>query len=203
MGPVQVVELTVALEYAMFSLRGELPPDAAPDALDRVVDEAVAGQGIASTAGNEYVVVLSPHQSNFAMPLRAEVWPGEPPDDLDQWQEAFCTGLAVGADGVVFESPTAETRTIPVPPGRYAVRITGRGFVRRGWPGTTTPGDEWRLQLWLAPGPISPRRLRAWMDPATMRSMEGSGWAGDLDQLRAPDVIPWLGDSTGEPPHDG
>lgn len=49
-----------------------------------MVDEAVTGPGIASTPGNEYVVVRSPHQNNFAMPLRVEVWPGEPVDDLDQ-----------------------------------------------------------------------------------------------------------------------
>jgi hypothetical protein len=42
------------------------------------------------------VVVISPHQNNFAMPLRVEVWPAEPPSDLDDWQEAFLTGLVVG-----------------------------------------------------------------------------------------------------------
>jgi hypothetical protein len=47
----------------------------------QVVDEAVAGPGIASTPGSEHVVVHSPHQNNFAMPLRVEVWPGEPPQD--------------------------------------------------------------------------------------------------------------------------
>jgi hypothetical protein len=185
--PVQVFDLTVALEYAIFYLSGDPLPDAAAGALSRVVDEAVAGQGIASTAGNEYVVVLSPHQNNFAMPLRVEVWPGEPPDDLDQWQEAFRTGLVVGVGGLVFESPTTETRIVPVPSGRYAVRITGRGFVRRGWPGSTTPGDEWRLQLWPALGPIRPRRLRAWRGLEAALAMEGTGWSGDLDELRAPD----------------
>jgi hypothetical protein len=34
-----------------------------------------------------------------------------------------------------------------------AVRITGRGFLNYGWPGSTTPGDEWRLQLWPGRGP--------------------------------------------------
>jgi hypothetical protein len=45
------------------------------------------------------VVVVSPHQNNFAMPLRVEVWPAEPPDDLDDWQEAFLTGLLIGPGG--------------------------------------------------------------------------------------------------------
>jgi hypothetical protein len=138
-------------------------PDADPNL--RLIEEAIHGQGIAGTEGNELVVVLSPHQNNFAMPLRVEVWPAEPPDDLDDWQEAFLTGLLVGPDGLDYESPTMEGTTVPVPPGRYAARIAGRGFVNRGWPGSTTPGDEWRVQLWPAAGPIRPRRLRGWDGP--------------------------------------
>ena len=99
MRPVQVVDLTVALEYAIFHLSGDPLPDAAAGAVDRVADEAVAGPGIASTPGNEYVVVCSPHQNNFAMLLRVEVWPGEPADDLDEWQEAFLTGAIIPVDG--------------------------------------------------------------------------------------------------------
>jgi hypothetical protein len=109
----------------------------------------------------------------------------------------------VGAGGLIFESPTVGSFAVPVRPGRNAVRITGRGFVRRGWPGSATPGDEWRLQLCPARDPIRPCRLRAWKDPEEALAVEGSGWAGDLDQLLAPDVIPWLGDATGEPSQDG
>ena len=59
--------------------------------------------------------------------------------------------------------------------------------MNRGWPGSTTPGDEWRLQLWSASDPIRPRRLRAWKDPREALTMEGSGWGGHLGDLRAPD----------------
>jgi hypothetical protein len=185
--PAQELDLTVALDYGQFSLTGTYRASLA-DAADpvRLVEEAINGEGIAGPEGNEGVVVLSPHQNNFAMRLRVECWPAEPPSDLDDWQEAFLTGLVVGAEGLVYDSPTMESRTIQVPPGRYAVRITGRGFVNRGWPGSTTPGDEWRLQLWPASDPIRPRRLRAW-DPREALSMEGSGCDGDLRDLRAPD----------------
>jgi hypothetical protein len=165
-GPARRVDLVVRLDYGQFSLTGTYLQDEA-DAADplRLLEEAIQGQGIAGTEGNEYVVVLSPHQNNFAMPLRVELWAAEPPDDLDSWEEAFLTGLKVGPDGLVYETPTLEGATITVPSGRYAVRITGRGFVNHGWPGSVTPGDEWRLQLWPATAPIRPRRLRAWAGP--------------------------------------
>jgi hypothetical protein len=89
-GPAQHFDLTVALDYGQFSLTGTYLPD--DDAYPlRPLEEAIEGQGIAGTEGNEYVVVLSPHQNNFAMHLRVELWPAEPPDDLDDWQEhAVC-----------------------------------------------------------------------------------------------------------------
>jgi DNA-binding CsgD family transcriptional regulator len=64
---------------------------------------------------------------------------------------------------LVEEAATLQRVTIPVPSGRYAARMTGRGFLNHGWPGSTTPGDEWRLQLWPAAGPIPPPRVRSWM----------------------------------------
>jgi hypothetical protein len=169
-GPPEVLELTVALGYGQFSLTGQVSQDEGADALLQLLETAIEGEGIASSAGNEFVVVLSPHQNNFAMRLRVERWPARPPDDPDDWQEAFLTGLVVGEDGLTYESPTMEPETIPVPPGRYAARITGRGFVNRGWPGSTTPGDAWRVQLWPASGPIPARRLRSWPGPTPTAS---------------------------------
>jgi hypothetical protein len=161
-----------------------------------LVEEAVHGQGIAGAETEDFVVVISPHQNNFDMRLRVEVWPTEPPADLDEWQEAFVAGLVIGPAGLVYASPTMEEATVPVAPGRYAVRIVGRGFVNRGWPGSTTPGDEWRLQLWPAPSPIRPRRLRAWAGAKGAPAMEGGGWSGDLDELRARDTIGWPDDES-------
>jgi hypothetical protein len=169
--PSEVLELTVALDYGQFYLVGrrvQHPSDA--DLTLQLLDTAIDGPGIASSGSNEVVVVLSPHQNNFAMRLRVERWAAQPPDDLEDWQEAFLTGRLVGQEGLAYESPTMEGATIPVPPGRYAARIAGRGFVNRGWPGSTTPGDAWRVQLWPASGPIPARRLRSWSGPAPMTS---------------------------------
>ena len=157
----------MALDYGQFYLVGQPAQQAAEtDPVLQLLDTAIKGTGIASPEGNEVVVVLSPHQNNFAMGLRVELWAAQPPDDLDDWQEAFISGVVVGEEGIAYQSPTLPSETVPVPPGRYAARITGRGFVSRGWPGSTRPGDVWRVQLWPAPEPIPPRRLRSWSGPA-------------------------------------
>jgi hypothetical protein len=166
-----VHELTVALDYGQFYLvgrRAQYP--SAEDPLLQLLDTAIKGTGIASSEGNEVVVVLSPHQNNFDLRLRVELWATQPPGDLDHWQEAFLTGLDVGEEGLTYESPTLPSETIPVPPGRYAARIAGRGFVNRGWPGSTKPGDVWRVELWPASGRMQPRRLRSWSGPAPTAS---------------------------------
>jgi hypothetical protein len=79
-GSDQVFNLTVALDYGQFCLMGVYEVDDDADPLLRLLEEAISGGGIAGTKGNEFVVVLSPHQNNFAMGLR-EIWPGEPPDE--------------------------------------------------------------------------------------------------------------------------
>ena len=187
MRPVQVVDLTVALDYGQFDLSSptQAPGHDGGEDLLTLVDEAVLGRGIAGAEGEDFVVVISPHQNNFDMRLRIEVWATEPPVDLDEWQEAFVAGLVIGSAGLVYASPTMEERTVPVAPGRYAVRIMGRGFVNRGWPGSTTPGDEWRLQLWPAPSSIRPRRRRAWTGPAAALAVGGGEdeGQGDPEQL--------------------
>jgi hypothetical protein len=160
--PSEVVELTVDLDYGQFYLLSWPVQNEHVDLVWQVAEAAIKRQGIATSERNEIVAVISPHQMNFAMRLRIEVWAAEPPDDLDDWQEAFLTGLVAGERGLRYESPTAAWETISVPPGRYAARITGRGFVQRGWPGSTTPGDAWRVQLWPATVPMPARRLRSW-----------------------------------------
>ena len=114
----------------------------------------------------QLIAVLSPHQINLAMPLRVEVWDAAPPDDLDAWQEAFEASLRVDARGLAFTSPTMPTHTFAVPVGRYRLLVVGRGFVACGWPGSTEPGDEWRLQLWTDDSQVPAHRVRAWAGPA-------------------------------------
>jgi hypothetical protein len=150
-------DAVVAMDYGQFWLCGGWGDD---DPME-LLEAALAGDGI---AGNGLCVVLcSPHQNNFEMPLRVEVWSDPPPDDLMEWDEIFESGLAVDEDGLRYQSPTFEETIFQVPSGRYALRICGRGFVvNRGWPGTTTPGDVWRAQLWPSHAAVDSRRIKAW-----------------------------------------
>ena len=94
--------------------------------------------------------------------MRVEVWPTQLRLDLDDWQEALEASLSVRDNGLSYESPTMPKQSIAVPAGRYGLRVAGRGFVARGWPGSTRPGNEWRIQLWPQERPMAPRRLRRW-----------------------------------------
>jgi hypothetical protein len=105
------------------------------------LEAAMNGDGIAQRG--PLLVVLPPHQNNFGMWLRVERWNGEPPDDLDGWEEGFAACVEVEEQGLVhYDSPTTHGAEFEVPPGRYTIRVTGRDFVARGWPGTTTPGTS-------------------------------------------------------------
>lgn len=153
-------DLVVAMDYGQFLLTGGSLALSDPMALLRAAQE---GDGIA--ADGRAVLVLSPYQNNFAMGLRVEVWIDRPPDDLDEWQEAFEATLSVDPSGqLIYDSPTLSTVELSVPSGRYEALVTGRGIVAHGWPGSTQPGDSWRLRLWPARREIVARRLRSW-DP--------------------------------------
>jgi hypothetical protein len=151
-------DLVVELDYGVFALQGDTEVDT--DGHVTLTDEATAGPGIATDGRS--MLVLSPHQNNCAMPLRVEVWDSPAPDDLSDWEEAFEASLQVGPDGLLYCSPTTFPHMVPVPAGRYRTRIAGRGFVARGWPGSTRPGDEWRIQLWPSADTSVPRHLKAW-----------------------------------------
>ena len=153
----------VALDYGQFYLHTrESDPDLAVMLLERAQD----GDGIAQDGG--LVVVVSPHQNNFEMPLRVEVWEARPLDDLDEWEEAFDAYLEVDQPGLAYESPTMDFVDLKVPPGSYHALITGRGFVADGWPGSTEPGDRWRIQLWPDTVRVSPRRVKRWNEGVEM-----------------------------------
>lgn len=156
----QVQELIVELDYGQFYLCTETRWF---DVVEQVVEKAITADGIAQERG--LVVVLVPHQNNFEMPLRVERWTAEPSDDLDAWQEAFVASVQVGELGLWYDSATIGATSIEAPVGRYAVRISGRGFVNRGWPGSTRPGDVWRIQLWPSEMAIDPFRIRTWAGP--------------------------------------
>ncbi len=157
MPPLRVDTLTVHQDHGQFEL---ITGDQDDDDLVGLIDEAGAGDRIAQ--GSAILVVLSPHQNNFAMALTVELWDEEPHDDVVDWEEGFEASLRVDELGVVYMSPTETYVDLDMPPGEYRVRIVGRGFVNYGWPGSTEPGDVRRLQLWPSSDAIAPRRIARW-----------------------------------------
>ncbi|MFI7667133.1 hypothetical protein [Nocardia sp. NPDC049526] len=146
-GANRIAEHTVELmmDYGQFCIDGGLgDPDSELDLLDQAwAQQPCAGDG-------NVLLVLSPHQNNFEMSITVQVWDDRPPNDRDDWQQVCEGRLAVDSDGALSISspPDMWADPCPVPPGDYLIEVSGRGFVSYGWPGTTTPGDIWRIRLW-------------------------------------------------------
>lgn len=149
---------TVRLDHGQFHLVTAW--EEGGDDLVALISEAVAHERIAH--GRHVLVVISPHQNNFEMALDVELWDAQPPDDVGEWEEVFLATLAVREAGVLYSNTDLDVVDLHVPPGRYGLRIAGRGFVNVGWPGSTTPGDEWRIQFWPAATHEIPRRVKSW-----------------------------------------
>jgi hypothetical protein len=160
--PLFAHDAVVRLDYGQFSLCGT--PGRSGDYMV-YLEDALRGERI---AGDAYgVVVCSPHQNNFEMPLRVELWDRKPPDDQTEWEEIFQCGLVVDDGGLRYQSPPMDQTVFGVPIGNYSVLICGRGFVNHGWPGSITPGDVWRIQMWPSgDGPVpAPSRIKVWQQP--------------------------------------
>lgn len=132
--------------------------------------------GIAQRGG--FAMVISPVQNNFHMPFRVEAWSAEPFSDIDGWQEAFELHLDVSDYGLQYSSPVAEEITFEVPPGSYRALITARGFLAAGWPGSTEPGDVWRIRLWPDDAPVVARKIREFVEPTPIGPADKFDTAG-------------------------
>jgi hypothetical protein len=148
------------MDYGQFAVSGAAEADA--DGGLGLAEQALASSQQVADNGHS-MLVLSPHQNNFSIVVTVERWDGPPPDDVTRWEEAVEGGLVVDA-GLTLSSPTMDYVSVPMPAGDYVMRVVGRGFVARGWPGSTDPGDTWRIQLWPRVGttPVPLRRLATW-----------------------------------------
>ncbi|MFD4182792.1 hypothetical protein [Rhodococcus sp. NPDC058514] len=158
--PISEQAVVLAMDYGQFSISGGLGDF--EDELE-LVEQAQAAQPCAGN-GNA-LVVLSPHQNNFEMPIAVQVWDGRPPADRDEWQQVCVGRLRVSEAGqMMIASPTTGEVICAVPEGDYLIEVSGRGFVNYGWPGTTTPGDVWRIRLWPNDG-TEPAPAQMWDMP--------------------------------------
>ena len=132
------------MDYGQFCLDGGLGD------IDTEIELLEQAQAAQPSAGDgTMVVVLCPHQNNFEMSVEVQVFDRRPAADRSEWQQVSEHRLAVDGSGMLsLSSPTTEPVTLAVPAGQYVVEVSGRGFVDYGRPGSTTPGDVWRLRLW-------------------------------------------------------
>ncbi|MFG3618557.1 hypothetical protein [Nocardia sp. NPDC047654] len=142
--PVSEETVYLFMDYGQFRIDGGVE---SPVEEIELLDRALAAHPFASDG--LAVVVLSPHQNNFHMPVTVQVWEERPPDDRAEWQQVCETRLRVGPEGILcLSSPTDGAVDCPVSQGEYLIEISGRGFINYGWPGSTEPGDVWRIRLW-------------------------------------------------------
>lgn len=162
-------ELTLAIDYGQFWICGSGFAEEGSDTFELLTDALNAPP---SSSDGRTVVVLSPHQNNFATAVTVETWSARPPVDTGDWEQVSEEPLVVGDDGIVrLGSPTLGTIECPASAGDQLVEVSGRGFVNYGWPGSTEPGDVWRLRLWPSLGD-APR-------PAVLWTLPGFGTYGE------------------------
>jgi hypothetical protein len=149
--------VVLQMDYGQFTIAGSAAGDDDVDLLHHAFASPPSG------GTGTMVLVLNPHQSNLAMHVDIETWSSRPEADRDYWQQVSEDPLLVDAAGtLVLGSPTLDSVSLAVEPGDYLLEVSGRGFVNYGWPGSTAPGDMWRLRLWPAAGDavLLPQRWR-------------------------------------------
>lgn len=183
--PVAESTVVLAMDYGQFCLDGGL---GYIDNEMTLLDQAQAAQPSAGDGDGTMVVVLCPHQNNFEMSVDVQVVDRRPAADRSQWQQVSEGRLEIDAPGMLsLSSSTTEPVTVAVPSGQYVVEVSGRGFVNYGWPGSTTPGDVWRLRLW----PDDDSAL----EPAQLWDMPGYGTPENLPSSTAGSGGPVTDDS--------
>lgn len=156
--PLSTTTVTLAMDFGQFTLTSGMPDS---DEL-ALLEDALATPP--SAGDGQTVLVTSPHQNNFAMAIAIERWAKRPQIDPDGWDQVSVETIALTASTVRLESPTMTGTTFELAEGSYWVEISGRGFVNYGWPGSTTPGDTWRLRFWPNTGPTDHTR-KLWNMP--------------------------------------
>ena len=112
------------MDHGQFYLRGG---EADPSEL-ALLERAMAVQP--SAGDGSTVVVLSPHQNNFEMPIDIEVFGTRPHGDEAGWQQVCEERIEIGPDGrLQIDSTPMSSDQSSVPPGRKRVQIAGRKIV--------------------------------------------------------------------------
>ena len=187
--PARTTTRTVALDYGSFTLRGAGFDDA--EDTTPLLDTIIGSPDEVAATDGRVLLVVSPHQNNYELELTLEMWDEEPPADVEAWQQVARSSIEVTEGRLLYESPTVEGAWFDVPSGSYSVLVSGRGFVAHGWPGSTTPGDVWRVQLWPGEVTASVATLATWVDPRAAAFDTPEARAAASDRMAAQEAE-WL-----------
>lgn len=140
-GLVHGTDLTMVMDHSQFYVHG-----GGADSVYELVETALHGDKWASNGRS--IVVVTPVEYNFDMPVRIEVWNAPPPVDLADWAIHITAELEVSSNMLQLESTSGEPRSTPIPNGHYFVEIAGRNF-----PSQLSPeqNEQWRIRLWPNP----------------------------------------------------
>lgn len=171
---VQGTDLAMVMDHGQFYVHG-----GGADSVYDLVEAALQGEKWASNGRS--IVVITPVEYNFDMPVRVEVWDGPPPTDLADWTMHNTTELQVSSNTLQLESTSGEPRATAVPNGHYLVEVAGRRFPSSL---STKKSEQWRIRLWLTPS----------HKPKNDRSIAGEAYgpAGDAAISRAEPPPPQL-----------
>jgi hypothetical protein len=163
--PTLVRDLLVRADHGQIYIYSALLDEDEQVPLDALNDAAGSRRFVGAAGRGGFIDVLTPGQWNWKTPMRVEVFAAEPEADTDEWDHEVDIDLAVPDGRLWFEASGGGPPVMTgVPPGRYRVRVSGRGFSALGFAGAGG-GDSYRLRLW-------PRTARK---PAVLRK-SWPGW---------------------------
>jgi TonB family protein len=136
------------------------------DALQDALADGIKSRRFVGTSRG-LIDLMTPGQYNFKTPMLVEVRQHEPGDDRQEWDHEVDLDLDIPSGVLLFEgSGGSGIKRIKVPPGLYRARVSGRGFVARGFAGASG-NDSYRLRLWPRQEDTEPVLRKSWL-----------GWAG-------------------------
>ncbi|GAA1823276.1 hypothetical protein GCM10009682_49480 [Luedemannella flava] len=156
------VDLTVAVDHGQFYAYDPAVFDA-PDAAghyEAAVADAIGSRRFVGTSGG-LLAVITPGQWGDDTPVHVAVRdaPADPGDVADHVVDL---DLDVPTGVLAFESTGGPAGDVTgIPPGRYRVRVAGRGFTAVGGI-AAGGGDAYRLTLWPRDVDTPPVVRRAW-----------------------------------------
>jgi len=163
---VEAHDLVVSADYgqiyiyapAQAAVHGEPELDAADDPYLIALDDAQQ-RGTFVGVHRNLIDLMTPGQWNFETPMRVEVWSAVPSSDCDSWDHEVDVDLDIPQGRLFFEaSGGGSVFDAEVPPDRYRVRVSGRGYTTLGALG----GDSYRLRLWPRSEPTDPVLRKYW-----------------------------------------